>query len=524
MQLPALPDQFALSRLAWGFRLMTALGAIGLILLIRNASDWSVSVGELLGWPVTLTLIGASGIALHAALPPRVGQLSSAFAGTAAAGVIASQMWTLAGSWDLPAWLAWLTLTVAMACILLLAVAISGSDEAASRGIEAADGFLLVLAVVSACSAAAILIGSERGGFAILMATGVTGLASWALWSLRTGRRGWVVPTVAGLLVAAALGNWTDSLPGIIGSLCGLTGAVLIVSSGLREGTPWARVGTRSRSDSPALGTAQGAGPISIAWADLVAWVRSAWPAMALAGGLFWMTLVLLVVITFTPLWVLAPLAALVPFGVGGDGASESTTAASLVAVVWLVVGTQVIATAFGQALGLLSSQALAGAAAEHDGVGRVRGTALAKRSLSIFWSQLGTVALYTLGVLIGTMFCVVPGIYLQIRWAFALPVGAHRGVRGSPALGASWRLTQNRVWLTVGASLTGAGITIAAIVVGSVVALGTQLIFGSALIGSLAAMAFVAFGVTCSAVVIASVYRQFVAADAVTGPQSAGR
>jgi hypothetical protein len=79
--------------------------------------------------------------------------------------------------------------------------------------------------------------------------------------------------------------------------------------------------------------------------------------------------------------------------------------------------------------------------------------TAYALRHLpALLWLTL----LYGLGVLLGTVLLVLPGIWLYISWAFAIPVMLVEGARGRAALGRSLRLVRRRWWPTFGTIAIG--------------------------------------------------------------------
>lgn len=67
------------------------------------------------------------------------------------------------------------------------------------------------------------------------------------------------------------------------------------------------------------------------------------------------------------------------------------------------------------------------------------------RRLLSILW----IVILGGIAIVVGTIFCVVPGIYLWVGFAVALPVLMTEGLRGRQALGRSRELVAGRWWRT---------------------------------------------------------------------------
>jgi hypothetical protein len=63
---------------------------------------------------------------------------------------------------------------------------------------------------------------------------------------------------------------------------------------------------------------------------------------------------------------------------------------------------------------------------------------------------------LYGLGVVFGTVLLILPGIWLYVAWAFAIPAMLVEGARGRRALGRSFRLVRGRWWPTFGTIAIG--------------------------------------------------------------------
>jgi hypothetical protein len=63
---------------------------------------------------------------------------------------------------------------------------------------------------------------------------------------------------------------------------------------------------------------------------------------------------------------------------------------------------------------------------------------------------------LYALGVLLGFVMFVLPGIWIYVAWAFGTPVLLVEGLRGRKALGRSFRLVKGRWWRTFGVLVVG--------------------------------------------------------------------
>jgi len=83
------------------------------------------------------------------------------------------------------------------------------------------------------------------------------------------------------------------------------------------------------------------------------------------------------------------------------------------------------------------------------------------------FHSILWITILAGIATVVGLVFCIVPGVYLWIAFAVAIPVLLTEGVKGTSALGRSRSLVRGRWWGTFGVVLLGsilAGVVAAAI------------------------------------------------------------
>ena len=63
---------------------------------------------------------------------------------------------------------------------------------------------------------------------------------------------------------------------------------------------------------------------------------------------------------------------------------------------------------------------------------------------------------LYVLGVGLGTLLFIAPGVWLYVAWAVAMPVLLVEGLRGRKALGRSFELVKGRWWRTFGTLIVG--------------------------------------------------------------------
>lgn len=82
------------------------------------------------------------------------------------------------------------------------------------------------------------------------------------------------------------------------------------------------------------------------------------------------------------------------------------------------------------------------------------------RASLSYAWHRAPSLLLisllYGLGVFGGMLLLIVPGIWLYLAWAFAVPALLVEGLRGRKALGRSFHLVKGRWWRTFGVIVVG--------------------------------------------------------------------
>lgn len=492
---------------------MVALGALAWLMLVAQFSQWSggVTLTGIAGSPEAMWLLASVGLAGYALAPARSGSVGGAVLRTAAAVVITWVVASLQLYGAVPMWVFWLCLPVSLALLALLVVQTSQVSPA-GVGTQAAEAMLIVAAVLAAAFLVTLVVGSAVGGMPLITAGAVAGVSGWALWSLRHEQAAWVVPTVAVLLGAAAIGHWTSSLPSVVGGVAVAAAGVIVLSPALWEATPWSGlsrvVGPRS---TPELGASPGTGPIARAWSDMVVWTRTAWVQMSLAGMLFWLILIVAFAIGLAVLMIPLVVLGVPTWSSDGSGNEPSGVMVGL-ALLWVLVGWQVALTAVSQALGLLSSQGLAQAMSEHPGGRPVSASSLVVRSVAVFWKQLPTAVLYTLGVLVGSMLCIIPGVYLQVRWAFALPMGEREQVRGRAALVASWRLTEGRAGVTFAVTLIGGLVWLGVLAVAGAISLGFSAVFGASPVAAVIPALVICLGVSCTAALIGSLLRQFLA------------
>jgi hypothetical protein len=74
--------------------------------------------------------------------------------------------------------------------------------------------------------------------------------------------------------------------------------------------------------------------------------------------------------------------------------------------------------------------------------VAMIRRTGLQSRTEDVFIAYLGLMILYSLGVMLGFIAIILPGIFLLLRWSIAQPTLVARGTGIKAALGESWDRT----------------------------------------------------------------------------------
>jgi hypothetical protein len=131
-------------------------------------------------------------------------------------------------------------------------------------------------------------------------------------------------------------------------------------------------------------------------------------------------------------------------------------------------VSTGTSATFFASIMSLVAQYYLTVVALERSGA---REPGASNRFLG-FW---GMNILSGLGILLGFVLLVVPGLYLSARWAAASPALLAGDEPATASLGESWRLTEQSVWAIMGVQLV-------IFVPVLVVAMGLAFIFGEML------------------------------------------
>jgi hypothetical protein len=343
----------------------------------------------------------------------------------------------------------------------------------------------------------------------LLLAAGVA-VAGWGMRVLTTQRAPMVPWIVLGLVALPAIANWTVGATGELTALSLATATALALSVPLRAAAPWIPWGERPAAWTPPVGSGDVSRVIGTALSDLRVWARTAWAGMLGATTAFWVAIGCTVAGALA--LVAAPLALLNQAGayLSGDGGTSR-----IAGLVWLILGLELVAGTVGAVLGLACSQALTGAVAGYADTshGRLDGRALAGGGLTTLRAQLSTVGLYTIGVLVGGMLFLIPGLLVQVRWAFALPVGAATGVRGTNALNTSWRLTEKRFWRTFYAQVMGGTFIALSLPVAAGCAWVAMFVFGSSLVAAAAACVPVCLAMMGAAVIMGSLYRQYVSA-----------
>jgi hypothetical protein len=76
--------------------------------------------------------------------------------------------------------------------------------------------------------------------------------------------------------------------------------------------------------------------------------------------------------------------------------------------------------------------------------------------ALRLIVPLMGTMMLVYLGVIVGLLLLVIPGLYLSLTWILASPIVVLEGVYGTRALGRSRMLMQGNKWRGIGILLLG--------------------------------------------------------------------
>jgi hypothetical protein len=118
-------------------------------------------------------------------------------------------------------------------------------------------------------------------------------------------------------------------------------------------------------------------------------------------------------------------------------------------------VWTQVAASVVTILLSTLASAAVTAAATRivadaYVGERETTGEAI-RATARRFPAIIGLSIIVTVGVFVGTLLCVVPGLWLQAAWAVAVPVLILEGTGVFAALSRSFNLTKVRFWLAFG-------------------------------------------------------------------------
>jgi hypothetical protein len=487
-----------------------AVAGLGLILL----STQSVRLATYMGWPPFVGLLAGTGLMVRSVLPAHAGRVSGAVGGSAAACLVA---WQLSAMTTLvPSWVYLVSAAAALATLVLTISAVSrlasqADAQAGPTGAAPATAYelLLITCVASAATLLSNLMSGEIDPVALLVLLATAAVSGWGIRVLVTERTFMTISVAAGLVALPALAKATGGEPGEITASC-LVAALFLALSQLMAGNAWAEATAKSTSWTPKLGTAPGSGALRVASRDLLAWLRTGWPALINGGAMFWLTLV--AVAAGALAIVASPLALLHQ---AGAWVVDSGTEAPVIDLSWLVRAVALVAGAVGAVLAMACGQALSAAAATHDDTGqfgtRLRGGALVTRALDVLRSQMSTVCFYAIGVIVGSLLFVLPGVLLMVRWAFALPAGAATGLRGADALNASWRLTGHRFLPTLAAQVLGGIVTALSLVIAAGCALAAHAAFGSTLIAAVCGAVPATFALTCAAVIMGSLYRQYV-------------
>jgi len=143
----------------------------------------------------------------------------------------------------------------------------------------------------------------------------------------------------------------------------------------------------------------------------------------------------------------------------------------------WRFLAAALLTAIVGLIATLIVSAAITRAVAHYyvDGERPDVGASL-RAALTRFFPLLGMTILFALGVLGGTLACLLPGVFLYVAWTVAAPALIMEGAGPSGALGRSLRLIRPRWWPTFGLLLLVLLITSIA---SQIISIPLNLIFG---------------------------------------------
>jgi hypothetical protein len=160
----------------------------------------------------------------------------------------------------------------------------------------------------------------------------------------------------------------------------------------------------------------------------------------------------------------------------GFDVGSSNDTLSSSDA--WTAAVGFIVATIIGALAGKLAQAGCFRAVAEAYLGEEVSWRASLRYALKRLPAVIGVTILSTIFVLIGVIFCIVPGVYLWAAFYVAIPVVLVEGVGPLRALGRSRELVRGRWWGTFGVALLGS--LLAATIAGALTALFVGLSLGA--------------------------------------------
>lgn len=186
-----------------------------------------------------------------------------------------------------------------------------------------------------------------------------------------------------------------------------------------------------------------------------------------------------------------------VRFGIEGTGSADASASSSSGATALAGLGTSSV---LGAVTALLAAAAcyriIASAYAGQRTTWRRSLAFAARRAVGLLWLYV----LLGLAVGLATLLLVIPGVYLYVAFAVAVPVLMVEDTRGAKALGRSRRLVKGRWWSTFGVVVVG---TVMASVVGGLLSSALLLIPAAVFNGNLAvgAVSHVLAGIAAAAI-----------------------
>ncbi len=393
---------------------------------------------------------------------------------------------------------------IPLAMVIVLSAALNTLGALTLAGVVTVT-LLLLLAVITD----AIRLGTARCDLLTgLQWAGYTATAWLLVYLLATAAitvlYNWLYVLLAALIAVRARRTGRLELLGLGSLALAVTAAANLLGLGILIGESVLLLGVLAlllAAPAPAGMTSDlgqvGEGSLACAWADARTWLRQGWLEL-LAYGTASTT-----VVVIGALAVLLGVYYLLMFLLDQATTSGSGSAWNAVLFVGAVSLPQMAGLLAG-GVGFLVDQAMA--------VGLLTRQDRQRHFLSALVGQPGTALALMALYFVGFLACAIPGMFVVVRWAFALLTSASSA---SEALGASWNLTRGpRGWTILGYQFLSGVASLAGMFAAWLVAVGVSRVWPAPWLAALIAASIWGFVLAVSAVMRASLFRQFERAD----------